>query len=513
VSEQSTADQHVMPLKVFISYRREDTDAAALLLYDRLVPHLGPENVFLDVKTLEVGTKWLREIESRGARSGVVLALIGRRWLASLKDRQPRTPGDPEDLVALELELALGRWPGEVIPVLVGGASLPSPVELPRPLRQLTACQAVELRHGSFDDDAMRLIASLSAMSRQGDAAPESHASVTIDQMTPDTSVDAAATGQKLSQPPSLLRPDAAHYETVLECMIGEGTVVPVLGSRVRGALPDAEQLAAHLAARFKLSPASLDLAEVAQHVAVTEGPSFLHRAMKDALRLELEPNGVHRFLARFPRRLAELGRPSRHQMLVTTNYDTSLERAFDAEGEAYDLAVFMARGADKGSFLHVPWQGDPKTITEASKYREFPIDPYDELERTVIVKILGAAEGGEGEHRWDRSYVLTEDQYIDYLVADEIGSVVPLQILNKLTSSHCLFLGYAMRDWSLRVFLKRIWRGRPVEDKSWAIEYAPDALEKDFWNSLHVELLAASPNEYANELDARMTARTASGV
>jgi hypothetical protein len=299
----------------------------------------------------------------------------------------------------------------------------------------------------------------------------------------------------------------------VLKYMVEEGTVVPVLGSRVRGTLPDAAQLAAHLAARFNLDSGSLDLAEVAQHVAIAEGPSFLYRAIKDALRLGPEPSEVHRFLARFPGRLAELGQPAQHQMLVSTNYDTALEQAFDVQGEPYDLAVFMASAADKGKFVHVPWRGEPRIITEASKYREFPIDPYDELERTVIVKILGAAEGGEGEYRWDRSYVLTEDQYIDYLVTDQIGSVVPLQILNKLTSSHCLFLGYAMRDWSLRVFLKRIWQGRPLEDKSWAIEHEPDALEKDFWNSLHVELLAASPDEYAKQLDARVQAWSAAGA
>jgi hypothetical protein len=75
------------------------------------------------------------------------------------------------------------------------------------------------------------------------------------------------------------------------------------------------------------------------------------------------------------------------------------------------------------------------------------------------------------------------------------------------------LFLGYTMRDWSLRVFLKRIWQGRPLEDKSWAIEHEPDALEKDSWNSLRVELLAASPDDYANQLDARIAAYPGGGA
>ena len=36
------------------------------------------------------------------------------------------------------------------------------------------------------------------------------------------------------------------------------------------------------------------------------------------------------------------------------------------------------------------------------------------------------------------------------------------MQILDKLQDSHCLFLGYTVRDWNLRVFLKRIWEGTP---------------------------------------------------
>ena len=49
---------------------------------------------------------------------------------------------------------------------------------------------------------------------------------------------------------------------------------------------------------------------------------------------------------------------------------------------------------------------------------------------------------------------------YIDYLSRSPIESLVPVQILDKLRDSHCLFLGYTVRDWNLRVFLKRIWEG-----------------------------------------------------
>ena len=36
----------------------------------------------------------------------------------------------------------------------------------------------------------------------------------------------------------------------------------------------------------------------------------------------------------------------------------------------------------------------------------------------------------------------------------------LPIQILDKLTGSRCLFLGYVLRNWNARVFLRRIWKG-----------------------------------------------------
>jgi hypothetical protein len=514
------------PLRVFINYRHEDTEEAALRLYDRLAARFGSENVFLDLKTLEAGTKWLEEIKQHGASGSAFLALIGRSWLATLKERERATSAEPGDYLALELELALNRWPGRVIPVLVGRTTMPDSVRLPKPIRALAGIQAMSLRPLSFDDDATRLIASLDAIAREPprdasgngarDVPARAETAVTIAQGAESASGgppdDPAACTDGLAIP----APDGAHYDTVLKCMIDEGSVVPVLGSGVRGALPDAKQLAAHLAQRFGLETRSLDLAEVAQRVVVAEGPSFLDRAILEALTPQPEPNDTHRFLAQFPRRLRERGLPERYQMVVTTNYDSALEQAFQAEAEPYDLAVFLAngtdaRGTDQGKFLHVPWRGEPRVIPETSTYGEFPIGRFDELERTVIVKINGAAEGREGSFRWDGSYVLTEDQYIDYLVTDQVVRVIPNQILNKLIVSHCLFLGYALHDWSLRVFLKRVWQGGPLKNRSWAIEREPDSLEKDSWSALQVNLLACSPDAYANSLAARMAAWRAS--
>jgi SIR2-like domain len=131
-----------------------------------------------------------------------------------------------------------------------------------------------------------------------------------------------------------------------------------------------------------------------------------------------------------------------------------------------------------------------------------FPIGDDGELERTIIVKIHGGADGGEGGVVWRNNYVVTEDHYIDYLPTQNIQDHLPIQILDKLTGSRCLFLGYPLRSWNARVFLRRIWRGMPVSENSWAVEEGPDLVEKASWSAIgRVELLAASLPEYVSEL------------
>jgi hypothetical protein len=508
-----------MPLSIFISYRHGDSDGDALLLHDRLSRRFGTDSVFLDVKSLGIGTRWLQDIKSHGSRGGVLLALIGRSWLSMLKEREA-APAVAVDFVQMELEMALDRWGVQVIPVLVGDARMPDAVSLPRPLRPLASLHAVELRHETFDDGVLRLLTALGRIEREiaatspngaGENAAEGNRAT--EPTGPGTSAPEVLTDRSPADEPvgvderalrrrEICKPEDSHYESVLDYMIDGGTVVPILGPRLRGTLPDADALAGLLAERFKLSPRPATLAGVAQEVAITEGPSFLARELREALRGEQQPTALHRFLASFPGRLAKRKLPPRYQMIVSTGYDVGLEQAFEDAGEPYDLAVFVPGGQDEGKFAHVPWRGDPTVIPQPSLYRGFPIDGYDELERTVIVKVLGEANWKNGGLTRERGLVITEDQYIDYLVTEQIGSVIPLQILNKLTSSHCLFVGYAMRDWSLRVFLRRIWQGGPLEDRSWAVEDGPDELEKDFWSSLHVELLSGSPDEYARRLE-----------
>ena len=86
-------------------------------------------------------------------------------------------------------------------------------------------------------------------------------------------------------------------------------------------------------------------------------------------------PGPVHRYLARLPRRLEELGLEKRYQMIVTSKFDVALEQAFLEAKEPFDVAIYMAPGTEyAGRFVHVPW-GDvnPQPDPGAERVRRFP--------------------------------------------------------------------------------------------------------------------------------------------
>ena len=82
------------------------------------------------------------------------------------------------------------------------------------------------------------------------------------------------------------------------------------------------------------------------------------------------------------------------------------------------------------------------------------------------------------------------------------------MQILDKLRDSHCLFLGYAVRDWKQRIFLNRVWGGEPLWARSWAVEPDPDILEKEFWARSNVDLYAADLAQYIHQLHEQLINR-----
>lgn len=126
---------------IFISYRERDSKAWALGLRDRLVDEFGEDNVFLDKDTLKAG-KWKDQIERALGDCNIVLVVIGRGWLNAADDEGRQRLMVDDDVHRREIALALARPAVTVIPVLVDGATMPKPEELPDNIRDLVQQQS-----------------------------------------------------------------------------------------------------------------------------------------------------------------------------------------------------------------------------------------------------------------------------------------------------------------------------------------------------------------------------------
>src|SRR5205814_637754 len=222
-------------------------------------------------------------------------------------------------------------------------------------------------------------------------------------------------------------------------------------------------------------------------------GAILRHEVGHELLDPDLPPASIHRFLATLPPLLRERGLP--HQLLVTTSYDTALERAFEEAGETFEIVSYLAAGRNRGRFCHIAPDGTGSLIEEPNTYAT-----ELSLERnTIILKLHGQIER-TATREWE-SFVVTEDDYIDYLAQADVAVAVPVSLAAALRRSHFLFLGYTMADWNLRVILHRLWGDQPLSYRSWAVQPQPRPLEREFWRRRDVDVYELPLEEYVEGL------------
>lgn len=303
--------------------------------------------------------------------------------------------------------------------------------------------------------------------------------------------------------------------------LLKRGEVVPFLGAGVNfGARPQpnarwSEKESNFLPSGVELSrfladmsnfPAEnedeiTDLAKVSSYFVETSARRRLRERLHDIFDRDFEPAAIHNYLA-------ELGRNS-PLLIVTTNYDDLTERAFNRLGLPFDMVVHPTDRKDvEASVLW--WKhgaAEPEVVP--------PNQLFIDLKRTtVIYKMHGTVDRLTA--KWD-SYVITEDDYIDFLSRMTGQTAVPAQFMRHFRTRHFLFLGYGLRDWNLRVVLKNLRTVLPVADdaskqavdeeedlRSWAIQFKPSELETELWSARKVKIYDVDINEFVEKLRAR---------
>jgi hypothetical protein len=223
------------------------------------------------------------------------------------------------------------------------------------------------------------------------------------------------------------------------------------------------------------------------------QGSGPLWDELHDLLEASAQPTAVHRFFASLPPLLRERGAP--HQLIVTTSFDLALERALLDAGEEFDVVSYIASGRYRGRFCHLAPDGAASAIEVPNTYAT----ELSLARRTVVLKLHGRFDPSP-EREWE-SFVVTEDDYIEYLARSDVSNAVPVALAAKLQRSHFLFLGYTMADWNLRVVLNRLWGDSPLNYRSWAVQPEAKPLEREFWRRRDVDVLVAPLEEYVEQL------------
>jgi hypothetical protein len=303
-------------------------------------------------------------------------------------------------------------------------------------------------------------------------------------------------------------------YPTILTAL-QEGRVVPFLGAGASlvgrpddaawtesaAFLPRGAELSCLLAREAGFAAMSEDprdqedLLRVAAYFEQQSGRPELVRLLHKVLAKQYRPGALQEFLAS----LTGL------RLIVTTNYDTLLERAFQAAGQPFDLVVYPKDSDEAGNTILWWRSGEDKPT--AIPYVELEAMQIDLAATRVIYKMHGTVDE-RTQGAWD-NYVITEDDYIDFLSRMTSGTAVPKSFLKYFRGRSFLFLGYSLKDWNLRVVLRNLGREfeaqsqRRAGSKHWAIQQTPSPIEQWLWLSRGVNVYDLRIDTFVDRLKA----------
>ena len=276
--------------------------------------------------------------------------------------------------------------------------------------------------------------------------------------------------------------------------------------------LPRADELSDWLADECEFPPNEQhDLAKVASYFQVRATREDLVEYLRQVFCRDYPVGAIHRFLAEVPKPM----------LIVTTNYDDLIERAFEEAGKPYHLVMYPESDELSGAVLW--WKPGAK-----EPERHAPsILPLDVGETTVIYKMHGSIRRNEEQRKWD-SFVITEEDYVRFLSRMTAkGGAIPSRFMLHIRNSSLLFLGYGLRDWNLRVMLEKLRRTFGRDDsvppaaggddadavlatqqevkRSWAVQWRPSQLERILWDSRKVQIFDQELSAFAEALRKKM--------
>lgn len=269
--------------------------------------------------------------------------------------------------------------------------------------------------------------------------------------------------------------------------------------------LPSTKELANQLAEDCRLpsnDPYDCDdLAKVSSYYAeVTADRAALRSTLHQTLDRDYQIGAIHHFLA-------DLDIPL---LIVTTNYDDLIERAFRAKGKPYHLVVYPTDHKELAAA--VLWWKPGASEPKAHAPKSLPLSLTD---TTIIYKMHGTVD--RQTSKWD-AYVITEEDYVDFLARMTGQTAIPARFMLEFRKRRFLFLGYGLRDWNLRVMLRYLKSALAAAEasttptteeredlRSWAIQRNPSELERALWHARKVNIYDMEIDAFVSKLREKM--------
>ncbi len=244
----------------------------------------------------------------------------------------------------------------------------------------------------------------------------------------------------------------SAILETQCTPILGPGLIEPLIGSQ--------HELAQRWAARhnYPLFPDDQDiLPRVAQYILVRHDPIYLRQALNQAIREEI----LRHYTTRLPEALVKA------PVWTADKIMSALEAVADQTssgdpGYSYQQLASLRQPiyitANPGDMLKralVQAGADPQ-VRLCAWNNDIPVSKcaYQDLptpEKPLIFHLFGHLSE-------PASLVLTEDDYLDYLIGvTNNRDLIPAAVRDALVSTSLLFLGFQIDDWNFRVFFRTL--------------------------------------------------------
>ena len=300
------------------------------------------------------------------------------------------------------------------------------------------------------------------------------------------------------------------HYENVIKAL-SDAQLVPFLGlnvnqfsQQVSPRPPTYEELVDRLAQLSEYPHRAGGLPGVSQYAQMPNRLAILYDQLDPFFNDDaFKPTKLHEFWAHVAKAqtlyLETVESKRGPFLIVTTSYDTLLEREFSAKVEDFHVFSYIADGSSQergrffGKHYHDGIAGAPILVDNSNKEL---IDDWP-----VILKLPGTVERFNSKVR----FAITEDQYFELLTNREFMSILPTQVMTKLRNSSHLFLGWTLSDWSLRGLLYRIWEKSWPSYPSWTIQTGLTPFERKYWEACRVEIVEKDLADYISTLEQRL--------